>query len=320
MELLRIVGLKTYYESSRGTIRAVDGVDVSIEKGDVVGIVGETGCGKSTLGRSIMKLIDSPGKIVGGQILFRGTDLLQLGEEDMRRIRGNDISMIFQDPMTFLNPLKRVKDQVAEVVSIHEGKRGEEAYPEAVRALEEVGLKDFSEQYPHQLSGGQRQRVLIAMAIVCRPALLVADEPTTALDVAVQAEILSLLKEMIAKHDLSVILITHNLAVVAEMCNRVYVMYAGKVVESSSASDALLRPKHPYLQGLMNSARSIFEKREIEPIVGEPPDLANPPSGCRFRPRCPYVMEVCQREEPPLAVSNESMCACWLYDVNSKKN
>lgn len=319
MELLKVVGLKTYYDSSRGVIRAVDGVDVSVQKGDVVGVVGETGCGKSTLGRSILRLIDRPGKIVDGQILFRGKDLLQLREDEMRRIRGNHISMIFQDPMTFLNPLKKIKDQVGEVLSIHEGKSSEEAYPETIRVLEEVGLKDFAEHYPHQLSGGQRQRVLIAMAIVHRPALLIADEPTTALDVAVQAEILSLLKEMIRKHDLSAILITHNLAVVAELCNRVYVMYAGKVVEFSSTGDALLRPKHPYLQGLMNAARSIFENRETESITGEPPDLANPPSGCRFHPRCPYAMEICQEKEPPLVIVDESLCACWLYDTNAKE-
>jgi oligopeptide transport system ATP-binding protein len=316
--LLEIRNLETQFMTDRGLIRSVDGVSLHVDAGETLGVVGESGCGKSVTSLSIMRLVPSPpGRIAGGEILFRGQDLLALSEEDMRRVRGNSIAMIYQEPMTSLNPVLTVGRQIAEVSSLHQGLSRQKAMDRAVDMLRLVGIplpEQRAAAYPHQLSGGMRQRVMIAMALCCTPQLLVADEPTTALDVTVQAQILDLLRRLKREFGMAIMLITHDLGVVAEMCERVVVMYAGRVVEEADVFSLFARPLHPYTEGLLASIPRLDDEREtLHAIPGVVPDpLARPP-GCRFATRCPYVMDRCRQEEPPLEILGPGLkAACFL--------
>ena len=312
--LLEIKGLKTYFYTRRGVIRAVDNVSLSIDSGEFVSIVGESGCGKSTLAYSIVRLIDYPGRIVDGRIVFDGIDLLKLSEEEMRRIRGKEIGMIFQDPMTCLDPLEKIGDQIVETILEHKKISKKEALQIAAEMLEKVGLpRDRINYYPHQLSGGQRQRVMIAMAVCLNPKLLIADEPTTALDVIVQEKIMDLLSKM-CKEGRAVILITHDFALASERSDKIAVMYAGWLVEFGKAEEIAKEPLHPYTKGLIDSVPDVWMDKEIKPLPGFPPDLANPPEGCRFRPRCPFAIDKC-KEEPPSFDLDGRIVKCWLYEV-----
>ncbi len=312
--LLEINGLKTYFYTRRGVIRAVDNVSLSIDSGEFVSIVGESGCGKSTLAYSIVRLIDYPGRIVDGRIVFDGIDLLKLSEEEMRRIRGKEIGMIFQDPMTCLDPLEKIGDQIVETILEHKKISKKEALQIAAEMLEKVGLpRDRINYYPHQLSGGQRQRVMIAMAVCLNPKLLIADEPTTALDVIVQEKIMDLLSKM-CKEGRAVILITHDFALASERSDKIAVMYAGWLVEFGKAEEIAKEPLHPYTKGLIDSVPDVWMDKEIKPLPGFPPDLANPPEGCRFRPRCPFAIDKC-KEEPPSFDLDGRIVKCWLYEV-----
>ncbi|MFB0544052.1 MAG: ABC transporter ATP-binding protein [Candidatus Bathyarchaeia archaeon] len=319
MKLLEIRGLKTYFFMSTGTVRAVDGVDFSMEDKQMVGIVGESGCGKSVTALSVMSLVPNPpGRIVAGEIIFEGEDLLKKTDEEMQKIRGGRIAMSFQDPMTYLNPVKRAGEQIAEAITLHQRVEKEEALEMAVESIELVGIPSPSERakdYPHQLSGGMRQRIMIAMSMSCKPHLLIADEPTTALDVITQDEILELMENL--KHELgtSTILITHDLAIVAGLCDRVAVMYAGNVVEYADTSPLYDDPLHPYTNGLMNSILRLDRGKErLESITGSVPDLVNPPPGCKFHPRCPHSMPLCSNQSPPLLdVGGHRLVACHLY-------
>ena len=296
-----------------------------LHKGETLAIVGESGCGKSVTSQSIMRLIPTPpGRITSGSILFKGQDLTKLPEKKMRDIRGADISMIFQDPMTALNPTLRVGEQIAENIMQHENISKEKAKEKAFEMLELVGIpnpKERLKQYPHEFSGGMRQRIVIAMALVCNPEVLIADEPTTALDVTIQAQILELFKDIQQKTDVSIVLITHDLGVVAQVADRVAVMYAGKIVEIGTRRDIFYTPQHPYTKGLLRSVpRLDLYESELVPIAGSPPDLFAPPSGCSFAPRCPYVMEVCDRMYPVSTKLKEShQVHCWLQDERAQK-
>ena len=305
--LLEIRGLRTHFFTESGVAKAVDGVDLDIAQGEVLGLVGESGSGKSVTALSILRLIpDPPGRIVAGEVLYKGRDLLKLSWEDIRKIRGNEISMVFQEPMTSLNPVFTIGMQVTEVIQAHENVSRQEAHRRAVDILNEVGIPDAEErmkQYPHHFSGGQRQRVMIAIALVLNPSLLIADEPTTALDVTIQAQILDLMLEMKDRRaGASILLITHNLAVVAETCDRVAVMYGGKIQEIASI-DALFRtPFHPYTHGLLGSIPSVHgpKAKRLTVIPGSVPDIHHLPVGCKFVTRCPYAFEPCPDIEPPL--------------------
>ncbi len=304
-DLLEIQGLSTVFRSDEGVVRAVDGVDLAIHAGETLGLVGESGCGKSATALSILRLVqDPPGRIEAGRILFRGRDLLALDEEDMQRVRGNEIAMVFQEPMSALNPVLTVGRQVAEVLELHRGLDRARARERAVELLELVGLPDPLERecsHPHQLSGGMRQRVMIAMAVACDPTLLLADEPTTALDVTVQAQILALLADLKQRKGMSVLLITHDLGVVAELADRVAVMYAGKIVEVVPVIELFERPAHPYTIGLLRSRPSLEHAPDrLRAIPGAVPNPLELPSGCRFRTRCPIARDSCAIEEPPL--------------------
>ena len=295
--LLALHGLSTEIPTSRGVVRAVDGVSLDIGAGEAVALVGESGCGKSMTALSILRLLRTPARIVGGSVMFEGVDLTRLAEADMRRLRGARIAMVFQDPMTYLNPVKRVGRQVAEVLVVHQGLARAAARTAVARLFDRVRLpqpdKTF-DLYPHQLSGGMRQRAMIAMAIACRPALLIADEPTTALDVTIQAQIMQLLAELRAELGGAMLLITHDLGLVAETCDRVNVMYAGQIVESAPTTTLFATPRHPYTQGLLRSSLSITRpNREFRAIPGQPPDLAALPAGCRFAPRCDQARPAC---------------------------
>jgi peptide/nickel transport system ATP-binding protein len=311
--LLDITGLKTYIHARAGSVRAVDDVSLCINAGETVGLVGESGCGKTMTAHSIMRLIPSPpAAFEGGKISFQGRDLLALSEDEMRALRGRRIAMVFQDPMTFLNPVLRIGAQIAEAAA------EDTKESEIITLLQSVGIpypERVVKQYPHELSGGMRQRVLIAIAIVNNPALLIADEPTTALDVTVQTQILSLLKSIRDQKGTALLLITHDLGIVAEMCDRVYVMYAGKIVETADVFGLFEDPLHPYTQGLLKSALSIAEfSPTLTTIEGSVPDLSNPPAGCRFHPRCPQVMDLCKEKEPPLdELKPGHLASCWLY-------
>jgi len=304
---------------STGTVRAVDGIDFSMDDRQMVGIVGESGCGKSVTALSVMQLVPNPpGRIVEGEIIFEGEDLLKKTEEEMQKIRGGRIAMSFQDPMTYLNPVKRAGEQIAEAIILHQGVEKKEALEMAVESIELVGISSPSERamdYPHQLSGGMRQRIMIAMALSCKPHLLIADEPTTALDVITQDEILELMDNL--KHELgtSIILITHDLAIVAGLCNRVAVMYAGNIVEYADTIPLYDEPLHPYTKGLLNSILRLDRGRErLESIKGNVPNLVNPPPGCKFYPRCPHSMPLCSKQIPPLLdVGGRRLVACHLY-------
>jgi oligopeptide/dipeptide ABC transporter ATP-binding protein len=305
--LLAIRGLRTYFYTESGVAKAVDGVDLDIAQGEVLGLVGESGSGKSVTALSILRLIpDPPGRIVEGEILYKGRDLLKLSWEEIRQIRGNDISMVFQEPMTSLNPVFTIGMQVTEVVLAHENVSRQEAHRRAVEILTEVGIPDPEQrmkQYPHHFSGGQRQRVMIAIALVLNPALLIADEPTTALDVTIQAQILDLMLEMKERRaGASILLITHNLAVVAETCDRVAVMYGGKIQEIASIDTLFKTPFHPYTHGLLGSIPSVAgtKAKRLTVIPGSVPDIHQLPVGCKFVTRCPYAFEPCPDIEPPL--------------------
>ena len=304
--LLDVRGLRTYFFTRAGAVKAVDDVSFRIEAGEVLGLVGESGCGKSVTSLSLMRLVPPPGRIVGGEILFKGRDLLALEEPRMRRLRGSEIGMVFQEPASALNPVFTIGYQVGESLMIHRGMSRREAMREAVGMLEEVAIPDPARRvrdYPHQLSGGMRQRVMIAMALICHPALLIADEPTTALDVTIQAQILELLRKLRSRYNLTVLLITHDLGVVAQMADRVAVMYAGRIVEDAPVRDLFRSPLHPYTVGLMRSIPGVDPQargRRLHAIEGAVPDLLHLPRGCHFNPRCPDVMSQCHESHPAL--------------------
>ena len=317
--LLSVKNLRTNFYSAGKTIRALDGVSFDIEEGGSFGLVGETGCGKSVTALSILRLIPfPPGKIVGGEIHFRGRNLLDLTEEEIRSVRGKEISMIFQEPMTSLNPVFRIGDQMMEVIMLHQGLGKSQAFEKAIEMLELVHMPEarkVMKQFPHQLSGGMRQRAMIAMELSCRPFLLIADEPTTALDVTIQAQILRLIKEMEREFHSSILLITHDLGVIAEICDRVAVMYAGSIVEQAGVDEIFEDPKHPYTKGLWGAIPRIDEEREILAVIpGTVPDLSHPPTGCKFNPRCSHRFDPCDRIPPPLSqISPGHFVACFLY-------
>jgi oligopeptide/dipeptide ABC transporter ATP-binding protein len=303
--LLEVKDVKTYFYTDEGVVKAVDGVSFSLERGQILGIVGESGCGKSMTALSIMRLVPSPGKIIGGEVIFNGRDLLRLGEKDIGKIRGNEISMIFQDPMTSLNPVFTIGDQIAEAIRLHGKVSGREAMRRTIELLEMVSIPqayDRVRDYPHQFSGGMRQRVMIAMAISCEPDLLIADEPTTALDVTIQAQILELIQELQGRFNSAVILITHDLGVVAGLADNVLVMYAGKIVEYGDIDTIYYRSRHPYTWGLMNSIPHLGRegKGKLKSIRGSPPSLVCLPRGCSFSPRCEFAREVCFKVTPVL--------------------
>ena len=314
--LLEIRNLRTYFRTQDGTVKAVDGVSYAIPDGRTVGVVGESGCGKSITALSVMRLIERPGRIVSGEILLHGRNLLDVSDREMRDVRGNQISMIFQEPMTSLNPVFTCGDQVAEAVSLHAAVSPRQARERAAEMLAQVGIPDprrRAKQYPHELSGGMRQRVMIAMALSTDPELLIADEPTTALDVTIQAQILELMKALRERNKMAIMLITHDLGVVAEMADEVVVMYAGKVVERSSAETIYERPHHPYTRGLLASIPRLGERRErLEVIQGVVPNPLNLPPGCLFRRRCPAAMPVCESAPPFQEVSPGHLSRCWL--------
>jgi oligopeptide/dipeptide ABC transporter ATP-binding protein len=314
--LLQIKDLEVRYATRAGMVKAVDGVDLEVQRGETLGLVGESGCGKSTLGFSILRLIREPGEIAGGQIFFDGEDLLQKTEQEMIDIRGKNIAMIFQDPMTCLNPLQRIDDHFIETVNIHERASAKEARQRAAELVDKLGIiADRLVDYPHQLSGGMRQRIMIGLALILNSDLIIADEPTTSLDVIVEAQILELMKGLKRDFNLTMILITHNMGIVAELADRIAVMYAGKLVEVAEAVPLYDRPLHPYTQGLLKSIPNIsLEEQKLETMPGSPPDLIEPPTGCRFHPRCPYAMEKCSSVEPPMKeIENGHRAACWLY-------
>ncbi len=316
--LLDVRGLHTHIATHAGTLRAVDGVDLHVMPGEAVALVGESGCGKSMTALSIMRLLRPPVRSVAGQVVFDGTDLLALNDGTMRKLRGDRIAMVFQDPMTFLNPLMRIGDQIAETLMLHRGQSRAKAREAASVALRSVRIPDpatVAANFPHQLSGGMRQRALIAMAVACRPALLVADEPTTALDVTVQAQIMRLLAGLRRDLGSALLLITHDLGLVAEYCDRVYVMYAGQIVEHAEVHALFRAPQHPYTRALLAAALPPHRRvAEFAAIGGQPPSLLNPPSGCRFHPRCPARFEPCDREAPPLLEPAPGRSArCWLH-------
>jgi len=317
--LLQVKDLRTHFFTDEGVVRAVDGISYDVEEGETMGLVGESGCGKSVSALSILRLIPSPpGKIVGGEVWFDGRDLLKVNEEEIRHVRGNRIAMIFQEPMTSLNPVLTIGRQITEALELHLKMNRNAANRRAVELLEMVGIPEGHTRlndYPHQFSGGMRQRVMIAMALSCNPKLLLADEPTTALDVTIQAQILEILARLSSEFKTAVIIITHNLGVVARYADRVNVMYAGKIVESGSAREIYGQPRHPYTLGLLRSVPRLDEARrdKLVPIEGLPPDLANIPPGCSFYPRCSYHIDRCRQEEPPfMLVDGKHYAACWV--------
>lgn len=319
-KLLEVKNLRTYFYTEDGVVPALDGIDFYIKPGETLGVVGESGCGKSVTSLSILRLIPNPpGKILeGSKVYFEGEDLLAMHEKDMRHIRGNKISMIFQEPMTSLNPVFKIGSQISEVLMLHQHLNKQEARQKSIEMLELVGIprpEKIVDEYPHSLSGGMRQRAMIAMALACNPKLLIADEPTTALDVTIQAQILELMKKLKQDFNASVMLITHNLGVVAETCQRIIVMYAGKVVEEGDVYSIFEDPKHPYTQGLLKSIPSIEEKQsKLESIPGMVPNPLNMPSGCRFEPRCSCAMKICKTKEPGLTnLGVERNVRCFLY-------
>lgn len=321
--LLEVKGLKTYFYTEDGVVRAVDGVDFEVYPGEVLGIVGESGCGKSVTSLSIMRLVSKPGKVDAGEILLDGENLLNLSEEEMTKVRGNRISMIFQQPQTALNPVFKVGDQLSEVLNVHQDMGKEAGWNRAVALLKMVGVPDperRAEAFPHELSGGMAQRVMIAMALACVPEVLIADEPTTALDVTIQAQILDLIRDMRREMGTSVILITHDLGVVAEMADRIAVMYAGEIVEQTDVNSLFDQPLHPYTQGLIGSIPILGEvKEKLDVIPGSVPNLVNLPPGCRFAPRCEarikYGLTICPLVKPDLIeVKTDHTVRCWLYE------
>ena len=319
--LLEVKGLTTSFYTFEGVVRAVDGVSYELQEVETLGLVGESGCGKSVSALSIMRLIpDPPGKITGGEVFFEGEDILKIDMDDMRRIRGAKIAMVFQEPMTSLNPVLSVERQLSETLQLHKGMNRREAKNESIDLLARVGIPDPERrvrQYPHQFSGGMRQRVMIAMALSCNPRLIIADEPTTALDVTIQAQILELMKSLTREFGVALIIITHNLGVVARYADRMNIMYAGKIIETGKAREIYSNPRHPYTVGLLKSVPRLDLPRraKLDPIEGQPPDLVNLPPGCAFRERCRYAVDKCATDSPPLMQVGEGhMSACWRSD------
>jgi oligopeptide/dipeptide ABC transporter ATP-binding protein len=320
--LLEVRGLKTYFFTEEGVVQAVDGVDFSLERGQVLGLVGESGCGKSVTSLSILRLITPPGRIVAGEILFNGEDLLKLGDDQMDKLRGNKISMIFQQPQSSLNPVFTTGEQVAEVFEVHTNMGKKAAWQKAIELFRLVGMPDYQKKvkaYPHEMSGGQAQRAMIAMMLAMNPEIIIADEPTTALDVTIQAQILNLLRDLRSRLGAAVILITHDLGVVAEMADRVAVMYAGEIVEQADVKTLFAHPQHPYTRGLIGAIPTPGRKdRKLDVIAGSVPNLLDLPPGCRFAPRCParleYGLTICDEIRPDLISTGPDHAArCWLY-------
>ncbi|MDX9918011.1 MAG: ABC transporter ATP-binding protein [Gudongella sp.] len=316
--ILKIDNLKTSFFTHVGEVQAVRGISFSVKKGDVLGIVGESGSGKSVTALSVMKLIDSPGRIKEGRIIFDGKDITNFSEHQMSNLRGNEIAMIFQDPMTSLNPVFKIKDQMIEVIERHQKLGKKKSTERAIEMLKLVGIPEPEKRinsYPHEFSGGMRQRAMIATALSCSPKLLIADEPTTALDVTIQAQILDIMRDISEKLGTSIILITHDLGVIAETCKDLIVMYGGMPMEMGNVDELFENPQHPYTQGLLKSVPRMDrdERERLKPIAGSPPDLLKPPAGCPFSTRCPYVMQICQEEPSPMfTVGENHTSACWL--------
>ncbi|QOR93852.1 ABC transporter ATP-binding protein [Thermosphaera chiliense] len=314
--LLEARNLKTYFYTAKGIVKAVDNVSFELYKGEALGIAGESGCGKSTLAYSLMRLVPPPGKLVSGEIIFQGRDITKLSEEEFRReVRWKGISMVFQGAMNALNPVYNIGDQLAEVLMLHQNYTKKEALETAKKLLEMVGIEPRRiKSYPHELSGGMKQRVVIAMALALMPPLVIADEPTTALDVVVQAQVMNLLKRLRRELGLSVILISHDLSLIAEIADKIAIMYGGKIVEYGTSEQIYNNPQHPYTKGLLNSIPRLHgEIKDLTWIPGVPPDLINPPPGCRFEPRCPFAHERCKEEPPVVEVEPGHKVACWLY-------
>jgi oligopeptide transport system ATP-binding protein len=316
--LIQVRDLRTYFFTFDRAVKAVDGISYDIEPGEILGLVGESGCGKSVSALSLLQLIPSPpGKIISGQVLFRGRDLLTLGKKEIRKVRGNEIAMIFQEPMTSLNPVLTIGRQLSEPLEVHKNMRPHESRLECIKLLSMVQIPDGKmrlDDYPHQYSGGMRQRVMIAMALSCQPKLLIADEPTTAIDVTIQAQLMELMKKTTQETGTALLIITHNLGVIARYANRVNVMYAGRIVEKGAARDIYEDPRHPYTIGLLQSVPrlDLALKKRLVPIEGAPPDLGNLPEGCSFAPRCNHMVERCREEIPLLRpVAEEHEAACW---------
>ena len=314
--ILRIEDLKVEFPISIGTVRAVNGVDLKLVRGEVMGLVGESGCGKSTLGFSILRLLRPPGRISGGRIIYNGHDIVQMGQEELLALRGSKIAMIFQDPLTSLNPLFSIGEHFVETLRAHErGISKKDALERSEKVLESLGIAgERLREYPHQMSGGMRQRIMIGLALILNPDLLIADEPTTALDVIVEAQFLDLLDDLRKQYNLTIILITHNLGNVAQLADRITVMYGGTIAEVGPAQSIFDEPLHPYTQGLLASIPNIkLDQPELKTMPGSPPDLVDPPSGCVFHPRCPHVMDLCTKERPPVFARNGHRMSCWLY-------
>lgn len=315
--LYSIRELTVEYSTRAGSVKAVDDVSLDIKRGEILGLVGESGCGKSTLGKALMRLHTGPARITHGVLWFDGRDLMALPIRDMTEIRGAEIGMVFQDPMTSLNPVQRIVDHLIETIQAHEPEVSDaDARKRSEVLIERLGIRrDRIIDYPHQMSGGMRQRVMISLALSLRAKLVIADEPTTSLDVIVEAKFLDLLKELQKEFGLTILLITHNIGVVAEISDRIAVMYAAKLVEIGEVNDVFAHPNHPYTQGLLRSVPNIkLDGGELYKMAGAPPNLSHPPAGCRFHPRCPFVMDICKEEEPPLEfIEGNQKAACWLY-------
>ena len=322
--LLSVKDLQVQFQTKKGINTAVDGISFSIGKGEILGIVGESGCGKSVSSMSILRLLGTNAKISQGSIKLGDKELLSLSEDEMCKIRGNEIAMIFQDPMTALNPIMTIGDQLIEPLVIHQGYKKKDAWKEAIEVLKKVGIaapEKRMKEYPHQLSGGMRQRIMIAMAVSCAPKLLIADEPTTALDVTIQAQILELMLDLREKLNTAIMLITHDMGVVAETADNILVLYAGKVVEYGSVKDIFNDPKHPYTQGLLSSIPPLTEDvDELNTIEGTVPAPGQMPAGCRFSPRCPYATERCRMEQPGIYHAGNAMVSCFKYEGGQDEN
>ena len=324
-KLLSVRDLKTSFFTHVGEVKAVRGISFDVNEGEVLGIVGESGSGKSVTSLSIMGLLQYPGRVVDGEILLNGEDILTYSKNQMRRVRGREIAMIFQDPMTSLNPVYTIGNQIMEMILEHEKMSRREARARAIEMLKLVGIPAAEKRidsYPHEFSGGMRQRVMIALALSCNPKLLIADEPTTALDVTIQAQILNLIKKLNRQFGMTTMLITHDLGVVATVCDKVAVMYGGLIMEYGTADEIFYHPRHPYTMGLLGSIPHVDggEKRRLIPIDGTPPDLINPPKGCPFSTRCKYCMNVCTQEQPPYFAEDKHRTMCWMLDVDAPKD
>ena len=318
-EILQLNNLRTYFRSGDSVVKAVDGVTYSVQQGETLALVGESGCGKSVSALSILRLIPNPpGRIEGGEVIFEGRDLLRLSDDEMRKVRGGRIGMVFQEPMSSLNPLLTIGRQITEAVTLHLGMTKDQARARAVELLQMVGIPDAESQlsrYPHHFSGGMRQRVMIAIALSCEPSLIIADEPTTALDVTVQAQILDLMKRLCKQNNVALLIITHNLGVVARYADRINIMYAGRIIEQGTATEIYRNPGHPYTLGLLRSVPRLDRKKaeRLEPIEGQPPDLSRLPAGCHFQPRCRFSIDGCRTDYPSaVALGGTHVSACWV--------